>query len=85
MVVAETVRSRQQFRRKLRAITGMVRASATVLAALPFVAAALLTLVNHAYMAPLWHRSTGHVLLVVASGMMAFGAIALRRIGSVEA
>ena len=45
-LVAETVRSREQFRRKVRALTGMVRASANVLTALPFVAALLLTLLN---------------------------------------
>ena len=38
-LVAETVRAREQFRRKLQAITGLVRISANMLTALPIVAA----------------------------------------------
>jgi len=83
-VVAETVRERQQFRRKMKALTGMGRASAVVLVILPFVAATALTLVNSHYMRPLWQTSTGHLLVAVAVGMMAVGAEILRRIVSIE-
>ncbi len=83
-LVAETVRSREQFRRKLRAITGMVRMSARVLTAMPLVAAILLTLVNHSYMAPLWSSNAGHVMLAVTIMMVLIGGSILRRIGSVK-
>lgn len=83
-LVAETVRARQQFRRKVRALTGMGRASAATLLALPFVAGTGLTLVRPDYMSPLWHTSTGHLLLVLTGAMMTAGAIVLRKIVSVK-
>jgi tight adherence protein B len=83
-LVAETVRAREQFRRKVRALTGMVRASASVLIALPFVAAVLITAVDGSYMYPLWHSASGHLLVGVAVAMMTIGAIVIRRIGSVR-
>jgi tight adherence protein B len=83
-LVAKTVRAREQFRRNLRAITGMVRTSANVLTFLPFAAAVLLTLVNPDYMAPLWHTSSGHVLALVGLGMVLAGSVVLRRVGAVK-
>jgi tight adherence protein B len=83
-LVSETVRAREQFRRKLRAITGMVRTSATVLTALPIVAALGLTLANHNYEAPLLTTSTGRILSAATICMMLVGGAILRRIGSVK-
>jgi tight adherence protein B len=84
-LVADTVRAREKFRTKVRALTGMVRTSANVLIALPFVAAALITAVDSTYMHPLWHSSTGHLLVAAALAMMTMGTVVLRRIGSVRA
>lgn len=83
-LVAHTVRAREKFRRNLRAITGMARMSARVLTTLPAAAAVLLTLVNHAYMAPLWTTNAGHVMLGVTALMVLVGGVLLRRIGSVN-
>jgi tight adherence protein B len=83
-LVAETVRSREQFRWKVRALTGMVRMSANVLTALPFATALLLTLVNHEYMSALWTTPAGFVLVGVAVTMLTVGSLVLRRIGSVK-
>jgi tight adherence protein B len=83
-LVSETVRSREQFRRKVRALTGMVRASANVLTCLPFVAAIGLTLINPSYMRPLWTTTAGHVMVAVGLVMMTLGTISLRRIGTVK-
>jgi len=84
-LVAETVRQREQFRRKLAAITGMVRASAKVLTALPIGALFLLSLVNRTYMEPLWTTKGGHLLLVIIAVMIIIGGLFLKRIGSVKA
>ena len=78
------MRSREQFRRNLRAITGQVRISANVLTALPIVAAVLLTLLNPSYMSPLWNTSSGHILALVAVSMIVCGSIVLRRVGKVR-
>ncbi|MEX1357786.1 MAG: type II secretion system F family protein [Gaiellaceae bacterium] len=81
-MVAEAVRQRQQFARKIRGLTAMGRASAYVLAGIPFFLAGVLTLLNTEYMAPLWHTSAGHTIIVVGLTMMAIGSVLLRRIVS---
>jgi len=79
-MVAEAVRNRQQFARKIKGLTAMGRASAYVLVALPFVLAAVITLLNRQYMDPLWNTSTGHKLVIGMCICMAFGALVLKRI-----
>jgi tight adherence protein B len=79
-MVAETVRQRQQFHRKVRGLTAMGRASAYVLTALPFVMALAITALNPGYMAPLYHSSTGHLLIVLGLTMMAIGSLLLKKI-----
>jgi tight adherence protein B len=81
-MVAETVRQRQQFVRRIRALTAMGRASAYVLVGLPFVLAAILTLINRQFMAPLWQDHIGHVLIIVGLTMMAIGSAFLKKIVS---
>ena len=81
-MVADTVRQRQQFARKIRGLTAMGRASAYVLLGLPFFIAFALTLLNPTYMAPLYDTSTGHMLIILGLVMMAFGSLILRKIVS---
>jgi tight adherence protein B len=81
-MVAETVRQRQQFARRIRALTAMGRMSAYVLVGLPFVLAAVLTLINRNFMAPLWQDHIGHMLIIVGLTMMAIGSAFLKKIVS---
>src|SRR5204862_7794999 len=81
-MVADTVRQRQQFARKIRGLTAMGRASAYVLIGLPFFIAFAITLLNPTYMEPLYNSSTGHMLIIVGLVMMAFGSLLLRKIVS---
>jgi tight adherence protein B len=80
--VSETVRQRQQFARKIRSLTAMGRMSAYTLIGLPFLLMAAISLINPAYMQPLFHSSTGHMLLVIGLGMMAIGSAILQKIVS---
>jgi tight adherence protein B len=79
-MVADTVRNRQQFAKKIKGLTAMGRASAYVLIGLPFVIGALLTLLNSEYMQPLWHTGTGHKLIMLMFVMITFGSLVLRKI-----
>ena len=81
-MVADTVRDRQQFARKIRSLTAMGRASAYVLLALPFFIAIAITLLNPTYMDPLYHSHAGHVLIALGMTMMVFGSLVLQRIVS---
>jgi len=82
--VSDTVRQRQQFRRKVRALTAMGRASAYLLVALPFITGALLAVVNPGYLKPLINQSAGRLMILVAVVMMALGAFVLKKIVAIK-
>jgi tight adherence protein B len=81
-MVADTVRQRQQFIRKVRGLTAMGRAGAYVLVGLPFVIAIVITAMNSEYMSPLYYTSTGHKLMFIGFVMMAIGSLLLKKIVS---
>jgi tight adherence protein B len=81
-MVADTVRQRQQFARKIRGLTAMGRASAYVLIGLPFFVAFAITLLNPDYMDPLYNTSTGHKLIMFGLVMMGFGSLILKKLVS---
>ena len=80
--VNETVRQRQQFARKVRALTSTGRASAYSLVALPFGVAFLLSLVNRSYLMPMFTSSTGRLMLLFGLGSLLIGTFIVRRIVS---
>jgi tight adherence protein B len=82
--VSETVRERQQFRRKVRALTAMGRTSAYILVALPVAIAAIVSLLSPGYMEPMWETTVGHVLIAVMVGLTAVGAVFLKRIVTIK-
>lgn len=81
-MVADTVRQRLQFIRKVKGLTAMGRAGAYTLVALPFFIAIGITVINPTYMYPLYHTQTGHMLIYTGLAMMAFGSIILKKIVS---
>jgi tight adherence protein B len=81
-MVADTVRQRQQFRRKIKGLTAMGRMSAYVLVGLPFVVGVAIYAINRAYMQPLLYTSTGHKLILLIIVMMTFGSLILKKIVS---
>ena len=81
-MVADTVRQRQQFARKIRSLTAMGRMSAYVLVGLPFFLLGMITLINQEYMDPLYHTPTGQKLMIGGLVMMAFGSLVLKKIVS---
>ena len=78
--VSDTVRQRQQFRRRVKALTGMGRASATLLLALPFVTAVFLAIVGDGYLKPLFTTTVGRVMVVGMLILMVLGTLILRKI-----
>ena len=82
--VSETVRERQQFRRKVRALTATGRMSAYVLIALPFITGGIISALNPGYMAPMYQTGVGKVLIAVMLGMMVIGALFLKRIVTIK-
>jgi tight adherence protein B len=79
-MVADTVRQRQQFARKIRALTAMGRMSAYTLIGIPFFLAGVITLVNRSYMRPLYFTHTGRMLLLTGLVMIGIGSLILKKI-----
>jgi tight adherence protein B len=81
-MVSDMIRQRHQFARKVKALTAMGRMSAYVLIGVPIFLGAMLTLVSPEYMAPLWHTSSGHMIVAVTVVMVMIGAALLKKIVS---
>jgi tight adherence protein B len=81
-MVADTVRQRQQFARKIRALTAMGRMSAYTLIAVPFFIAGAVTVLNRSYMRPLYWTTPGRFLCALGLVMMLCGSLVLRKIVS---
>ena len=81
-MVAETVRQRQQFARKIRGLTAMGRMAAYTLVGLPFFIALAVTAINPTFMSPLYHTSTGHELITGGLVLMMLGSLMLKKIVS---
>lgn len=79
-MVADTVRQRQQFARKIRALTAMGRMSAYTLIGIPFFLAGVITLVNRSYMRPLYFTHTGRMLVLTGLVMIGIGSLILKKI-----
>jgi tight adherence protein B len=83
--VARTIRERAVFIEKVAAMTTEVRASAAVLAAMPFIAAGGLMLVSPDYLKPLFEVAIGQKLLFGAGLLMVCGMAIMSRVATVEA
>jgi len=81
-MVADTVRQRQQFARKIKSLTAMGRMSAYTLMGLPVFMASTISLINPNYMSPLFHSHAGHMLIVLGVVMMIIGSALLHKIVS---
>ena len=81
-MVADAVRNRQQFARKIRSLTAMGRASAYVLVGIPFFMLAAISVLSPEYMDPLYHTSTGNKLMLLGCVMIGIGSLMLRKIVS---
>jgi tight adherence protein B len=78
-MVADTVREREQFVRKVGALTAMGRASAYVLVAMPFFIGIVLSLMNWKYMSPLFSSTPGQIMLVTGLVLIGLGSLILRK------
>jgi tight adherence protein B len=81
-MVADTVRQRQQFSRKVKALTAQGRMSAYVLLAMPFLMGLAIFALNPGYMSILFTSTAGKALIGGSLVMMAIGGVIIRKIVS---
>jgi tight adherence protein B len=74
----ETLRMRRQLALKVRALAAEARASAMIIASLPFAMAALLWVSSPDYLVPLFTTTMGRAMLGAGLASMAVGALVIR-------
>ena len=77
--LAETVRQRLAMAARAHALASEARTSAIILAALPFVAGALLSAIHPGYLDPLFHDPRGIRMLIIAVAGVVLGIWAMRQ------
>jgi tight adherence protein B len=83
-MVGDTVRNRQQFRKKVKALSSMGTMSAYVLLGMPIFIGMALTLINRQYMEPLFFTTTGHFLLAAGAFSMLLGYFACMKVVAIK-
>jgi tight adherence protein B len=83
--VAEGVRERMELRRELESLTAQARLSRWVVTLLPPGLMLVISVENGSYLRPLFHTSTGVLLLLAAFGMVVTGSLVMKAIVNVEA
>ncbi len=79
--LAQQLRERRKLRRKAKALSSEARASAVILAALPFAVGTLLAVLNLGYIAPLWTDPRGRVMALLALCSIGMGIWTMIRMG----
>ncbi|WP_420556647.1 type II secretion system F family protein [Roseovarius sp.] len=79
--LAEQLRERRKLRKKARALSSEARASAMILAALPFCIALALFVLNGAYLKPLFTDPRGQVMAAGALTSVTLGVYLMARMG----
>jgi tight adherence protein B len=83
-IVAGVMRSREEIRREIRALTAEGRLSAYVLTGLPIVFTGFLALVRPAYLEPLYNTTLGIAMLAAGGLALVAGYLVMMRIVKIE-
>lgn len=83
--VAEGARERMELRRELQSLTAQARLSRWVVTLLPPGLLLIISVENGSYMRPMFHTSTGMLLLIIAFGLVVTGSLVMKAIVKVEA
>jgi tight adherence protein B len=73
------LRDRKRMQAKIRALSAEAKASAGVLACLPFAVTILLYIVAPAYVSLLWQKQYGQFMMLCAAGLMSIGVFVMRK------
>ena len=82
--MAETVRERFEVRRLVRTLTTQGRMSRWILTGLPVFLLVVISFLNPGYIAPLYDKTGGRVLLLVAAVMVTTGSLVIRKIVDIK-
>lgn len=82
--ISETIRDRVRIKREIRSLTGQQRATAYILAIMPVATAAILYVINPAYIGRLFEPGWIRILPISAAVMVALGFMVMNKIVAIE-
>jgi tight adherence protein B len=82
--VADTVRGRFELRRLISTLTVQGRMSRWIVTALPIALVVIISLINPNYMHPLWVRTIGKVMIVLAVLLVIGGSLVIKKIVDIK-
>ncbi len=82
--VVETIRDRFDLRRLVKTLTAQGRMARWILTLLPVFLALAISLLNPAYMSPLFNTTPGQVLVAIAAVMVVTGSLVIKRIVNIK-
>lgn len=83
-LVAETIRERLDLRRMVRALTAQGQLAGLLLSFLPIGLLIAISVIDPAYVHPLFHTTIGIVALIVSAVMVMLGGLAIRKIITIK-
>ena len=82
--LSAVLRGRKQMREKVASLSMEAKASGAIIAALPFVVAGIVTLMDREFLLPLIERTTGNILLAIAAFLMFTGGFIMKKMCTFE-
>ncbi len=82
--LSKVLRDRKKMKAKIRAVSQEAKSSAAIIGALPFVIMGALTVLNPEYLNPLFHTSTGNIMLAGCGLWMLTGVLVMRKMINFE-
>ncbi|WP_164512522.1 type II secretion system F family protein [Nocardioides baekrokdamisoli] len=79
-----TMRQRAELRGLVKSLSAEGVTSAKILTAMPFVVAAAVMVMNPTYLTPLFHTTTGYILMAAGAGLLSTGVFWLSRLVKIE-
>jgi tight adherence protein B len=77
--LSKVLRDRKKMKAKIKAMSQEAKASAAIVGSLPFIIMGALTVLNPAYLNPLWETTMGNVMVIGSGIWMLIGILIMRK------
>lgn len=77
--LSKVLRDRKKMKAKIKAMSQEAKASAAIIGSLPFVIMGALTVLNPAYLNPLWDTTIGNIMVIGSGVWMLMGVLIMRK------
>ena len=77
--LSKVLRDRKKMKAKIKAMSQEAKASAAIIGSLPFVIMGALTVLNPAYLNPLWDTTLGNIMVIGSGVWMTMGILIMRK------